>query len=622
MTDNLINQAAIDAYNASLDFAKYPDTGLAPFDITRSKGASIPDTTLTPKKYNTVQAFDSAGQPQAPGASGSSSGSSTVLSPDMVAMKQKGFLQEKGFFGDQSMTNENTAFNNVVGIAAAVTGLARTVASTNKPLTASRQKYNNYFLYDNEKEALRNKAIQIASIGIIPYDVIEEFLYILVTIDNLADMYYISTVVGIPELNDRNIIREPILILGIPALYKVGYLANGVASVNMQYGTKFNNLAVADHTSHPLNTLLGAAAAKGSIGQFPTINIAMSLVQDIIQQVALTTAITQLPTFSGPTFNSLSPALKQIQMASLSNIAGQSLNLNSMVNSTNSILRGSNVLTLSPVTVQLEKLNRQTRDMSNFTTQLSSVNTIAATAGKCGDIGGQMGKITSMSTNIASLAGDILSLVKNIAGPGNIGPGANIILQKTGGFMSSGTLAKLAIGQGLPPSVMCKNPMMTPPSFSGKAFFGEGAASHGAMDQVFCKRIGAFPKNECGSANMSFGLQNHGSFGGETSLTSMVSRALLGVNIPPVVGILADIVVAKTLNLSNLLNVPTTSAISSRRSDHSIPYMTAMGAVLIDDTKSPFPIDDHANGWKLAASTGNEVQRYNPQYLSVCSSSL
>ena len=622
MTDNLVNQAEIDSYNRSLDYVRYPETGQPPLEVTTTQGTSIPENTLTPKKYNTVQAFDSAGQPQAPGDPGSSSGSSTVLSPDMVAMKQKGFLQEKGFFGDQSMTNENTAFNNVVGIAAALTGLARTVASTSKPLTAQRQKYNNYFLYDNEKEVLRNKAIQISSIGIIPYDVIEEFLYILVTVDNLADMYYISTVVGIPELNDRNIIREPILILGIPALYKVGYLANGVASINMQFGAKFNNLEVADHTSHPLNTLLGAAAAKSPIKQFPTINIAISLVQDIISQVALTTAITQLPTFSGSAFNSLPPALKQVQMASLSTIAGQSLNLNAMVNSTNSILKGSNVLSLSAVTVQLERLNRQTRDMSNFTTQLSSVSTIAATAGKCGDIGGQMGKITSMSTNIASLAGNILSLVQNIAGPGNIGAGANIMFGKMGGYMPSGTMAKLALGQGLPPSVMCKNPMMTPPSFSGKAFFGEGAASHGAVDQIFCKRIGAFPKNECGSANMSFGLQNHGSFGGDTSLTSMVSRTLLGVNIPPSVGILADIVVAKTLNLSNLLNVPTTSAISARRSDHSIPYMTAMGAVLVDDTKSPFPVDDHASGWKLASSAANEVQRYNPQYLSVCASSL
>jgi hypothetical protein len=640
MVDSLINQAEIDAYNASLDFIKYPETGLPPVTSTTVSSVLAQNTPISQNSSMVVQAFDSSGKPEKiidevaqraenfakafsggqASTGGSSSGGPTTLSPDMVAMKQKGYLQEKGFFGDQSMTNENAAFNAVVQIAAALTQPARSLSTTVK--TTPRSKYNNYYLYQSEKELLRRKAIEIASIGIIPYDVIEEFLYILVTVDNYDDMFYIACVVGIYELDNINIIREPVLILSLKNLYKVGYLANGVASINMQYGQRFDYLAAADHTSNPLNTLLGAAGSRGPIQQFPTVAIAASLLTDITKQIGLTTALTSLPGFGGSSFNSLSSVGKLAQMANLSTIAGQTSNLNAMVSSTTSVLQQSGVESLKPIIGLLSSLTRQTRDMSNFTTQISSVSTIAASAGKVGDIGNQMNKINSMATNITSLAGNISSLISKIASPGNIGPGAGTMLTQTGGYIPSGITTEQSIGQRIPPSVTCKNPMMTPPGFSGKAFFGEGAAAHGAVDQMFCKRIGAFPSNQNGSGNQSFGLQNFGSFGGTTSLLNMVSRIIIGTNNPPTSGALSDHINAKTNDLANLLNVPTTSYIESRRSDNSIPFMTAMGAVLVDDTKSPFSIDEHSSGWKLAASVGNDAQRYNPQYLSTCASSL
>jgi hypothetical protein len=102
----------------------------------------------------------------------------------------------------------------------------------------------------------------------------------------------------------------------------------------------------------------------------------------------------------------------------------------------------------------------------------------------------------------------------------------------------------------------------------------------------------------------------------------MVSRILIGSSVAPTTGILSTMINQKTTNLCNILNVPTNSVMEARRSDHSIPFMIAMASVIVDDTISPFPTSVHNDGWKLAASVGNEVQRYNPQYLSVCATSL
>jgi len=679
MTDANINQAAIDAYNQSLDFVKYPDTGLPPV-VETPPAASTPiqdNAANLPKSQVIVQSFDNDGMPlplvtpeqyqaqrkanfekafanqpvdatqAAPTSSGD--GSPVTLSPYMIAMKQKGYLQEKGFFGDQSLTNENSAFNNVVNLAAGLTSLARGVKSNTKPIGA-RNKINNYYIYDNERSLLQQRAQEIASIGVIPYDVIEEFLYILITVDNYNDMYYISTVVGIPELNDINIIREPILILSIRNLYKVGYLSNGVASINMQYSTKYNAIAASDHQASPFSTLgslagisgvpispaaaAAAALAGGSIptsaggllnaalGQFPIVNIASKLVGDVVSQVAQITGITSA--FSA--FGTIPGIPGQIADAALLNqlgsLASQTSNLNAMVASTTSILSQSGVGSMVPIIGSLNQLVRQTRDMSAHATQLSSITTIPATIGKKSDITGQMNKVLSMSLNIASLASNISSLLGNIPSPGNIGMAATINLAKLGGSAPSGIIAEQTLGQRIPPSVLYKNPQMQNPSFAGKAFFGEASSAQGAVDQVFCKRIGAFPSEKNGSGTSSFGMQNFGSFGGSTSLVNMVSNALLGTMNPPSSGILADIVNTKTSNLANLLNVPTNSVLEARRSDHSIPYMIAMASVLVDDTNSPFPTSVHSDGWKLAASVGNDVQRYNPNFLSTCVTSL
>jgi hypothetical protein len=682
MVDTPINQAAVDAYNQVLDFKKYPETGLPPIiETTPVPTVTIPNSQIINTSRTVVQDFDNGGKPKPivsadaaaqqlkdnfakafagqPADTSSnaptSSGDSTVLSPYMIAMKQKGFLQEKGFGGDQSITNENMAFDNVVGLAAGLISAARSLSSTTASGRASRTKYGNYYLYDNEKDLLQKVAIKIASIGVVPYDVVEEFLYILVTVDNPNDMYYIATVVGVYDLTNPNIIREPVLILSVKDLYKVGYLANGVASVVMQYGTKFSQLAAADHQASPFSTLQNLAAVSGhvdalggfqagaaaasliggaaptaiggnllnaSIKQFPIVDIASSLVGDVISQVATITGLTAAFSTFGTVGGTIGKALDLAAIASLSSLASQTSNLNAMVASTTSVLSQSGVASMTPIVGQLNQLVRQTRDMSHHANQLSGITTLPQTIGKKSDITGQMNKVLSMSTNIASLASSISGLLGKIPSPGNIGMAANININKLGGTAPSGILTELTLGQRIPPSVLYKNPQMEPPSYAGKAFFGEAGSAQAAVDQIFCKRMGAFPSNQNGSGTSSFGMQNFGSLGGATSLSSMVSKALLGTLTPPSTGILANMVTSKTNNLSNLLNVSSGTQLEARRSDNAIPYMIAMASVLVNDTASPVPTNVHSEGWKLAASVGNDVQKYNPNFLSTCITSL
>ena len=621
----------------SLDFSKYPQTGLPPPEVTTTTDLEFQDNPGTPAPPETVQSFNSDGDPQkeidrelekqenfdkafggqqATPQNSSTSGE-TVVTSDVAALKQKGYLQEKGFFGDQSLANETKAFNNAVQMAAGLTGLAKSISSRSSvPTTVIRSKTSNYFLYDNEKEFLRKRAIEFSSIGIIPYDVMEEFLFILVSVDRYEDLSYIASVTGVYELDDPNKVREPILILSVKNLFKVGYLANGVASINMQYGTKYNAAAALDYDANPYAALYNTAASKGSLLAFPSVNIVSNLMKDVVKQIALSTALSTV-------FSSITNPLGAVAaVASLSVLNTQMLNLNSLVSGVINAIKNAGVAALQSAVGLLSSLTRTIRDVTNFSSQLSGLTSMASNINKIGDVTFQFSKLSSMIGSIASIATQVTSLISNIASPGNIGPGAATLLSKLGGFSPSGIILEQSIGQRIPPSVLYKNPMMQSPSYSGKAFFGENLAPQGAIDQTFCRTIAAFPQAQNGAGNMSFGLQNFASFGSTTSLTNMVSRVLLGVQTAPTSGILGNVVSTATTNLCNILNVPTTSVLEARRSDNSIPFMAAMASVIVNDTRTPFPSSTYSYGWKLASATGNEVQRLNPGYLETCRTSL
>jgi len=286
-----------------------------------------------------------------------------------------------------------------------------------------------------------------------------------------------------------------------------------------------------------------------------------------------------------------------------------------------SVISSQGIASAIPIDGAMMSLSKQLKSVANFTSQLSAVSTLAGTAKKIGDIKNQLGKVKSMMGGLLSAVTSITSLISAIKGPGSISSAAGI-LQRVGGLATSGTLSQLILGQSVPPSVICRNPMLQPPSYAGRAFFGEGMTPRMSVDQMFCRRIAAFPSNPSGSGLMSFQMQNFGSFGGGLSIPNMVSLVTLGTSIAPTVGALADNISNIASSVASTMGASVSSIIEPRRSDNSIPFMIATSAALVGDTKCPFSTSVFSTGWKVSCSVGNDLQRHAPEFLETARTSL
>lgn len=623
--------------------------------IADARGENVEGTyilSVNPEVTTKVEVGPAITEASSPAAPSTPASEGIPINRDTTALKQKNVFHESGAAGDQDLKQSTEDFSNAVGTAFNIIGTAlafKALLANDQP----RHPQTNYYITNFEKELITKKSLEFASYGVVPQDVLEEFLYVLVTIDDYEDLKYVATVTNIPELDDRNLVRNPIPILTLKELYKVGYLANGLSALTKQFSQSYPNaksssdnsgsnfgslLAVAAFASTPGgalsnvlgavgaaralgysgNSLLTAAAAlsaASSIASFPGIAVVADLVSDLASQIAVTTGITAIfndPGYLGGTVG---------KIAQLATVATQMAILQSSMLNTSTIIANLGISTLAPIAGSLFSLQKQARNISNFTNQVSSVSTVAATSAKAGDINKQMSKIDTGVLGLATSIAGITSAISAIAGPGNIGPAA-AMLTRSGGFAASSIITELTLGQRVPASVICNNPLMQPPSFAGRAFFGEGMTSRMSVDQLFNRRIATYPSSPAGSGLMSFQMQNFGSMGGAISLTSIVSRVTLGVATPPTAGGLATMVASKVSSIASLLGVAAATSMELRRSDNAIPFQIAASAGLINDIKTPFATSVFSSGWKIASSVGNDLQRISPQFLSTAKSSL
>jgi len=580
------------------------------------------------------------------------SSGATTITKDTAALKQKGDLHEDGASGDQDLKKAGEAFKSAVNTAAGlnVAGLALKAL---QPNSRPRDPVNNYYLTNSEKSLLEKRAGELAAPGIVPYDALEEFLYVLCTISEYEDLRYISNVVGIPELDDRNMVRNPSKILNMRELYKIGYLANGVCALTKQFSTSYYNasyagdtssssfgslLSVASFSSSPLGSLsnvIGIAAAVESLGlsgteataaaaaltaassiqQYPGVNTVSGFMDSILSQLSLTQSL--VAPFGTPSGYGGASG----QIAQLPTVESQLTSVATEAENTSMEIARQNIASLAPVAASLLTLSKKTKNGLNYVNQLSPVGSVASTSAKAGDILGQLGNVKDIVDALVNDASGIASTLGGISGPGNISGPASI-LQKVGGFATSGVLANLVLGQQLPTSVICRNPMMQPPSYAGRAFFGEGMTPRMSVDQMFCRRIATFPTNPAGSGLMSFQMQNFGSYGGGMSITNMLSLATLGVATAPTSGALGTQIATMAASVASIMGGSPTSIVDARRSDNAIPFMIASSSAMVNDTKCPFSTSVFSSGWRHACSVGNEVQKYNPLFLATAISSL
>jgi hypothetical protein len=500
--------------------------------------------------------FDPSGNPY-------SSIPSPGMNKDTMADIQKSLLHKPGYYGDQELKNSHVAFNNAVQNTAQLTGLANYLKTANQPNNYSRTN-NNYILSTLEKQAITNKCNELSSYGQVPYDTLETFFYILAAIDTPYDLQYVSAVTGIEQLSDRIYLRNVSGICAIPDIYKVGYLSQGVATVNQRYASQFGNVDYyGDYTQSSTGSLISSSRYASNLG--------------VIGQVALSVA-SSFVGYGGTLSNT----------PSLSNYA-----ITSAVNALSGYSSGA---TLSPQSYSA--ILNPTATVKNFAT-LAGQDAIGSLLNMT-PLGGAMGSFGALGGVVASM-----------------------LLGQSGGNSVGGYMSQVLFGQRMKSSQIANNPMLIPPSYAGKAFFGEAPVSFPAIDQVFCRRIGSFGHTNGSNGTVSFGMQNFGSFGGAISLTSMVSNLLLGTSEAPDPSTYMGQQLSNTTeNIANVLNISPFSKIEPRRSDNGIPFLLGMSAALVGETFSPFGSKTFTEGWKLAASTGNDIQKYNPQYMEVCRTSL
>lgn len=384
----------------------------------------------------------------------------------MAALVQKSVVSQPGFYGDPSLKDSTASFGQAVGICASLAGAASSLLNTKAPNNYKRTQTGPYYLTQAEKIAIDSKSNELSQLGIVPYDTLRTFFGILASLQDINELAYVANVVGIPELNNITLIRNIRGILGLKDIYKVGYLANGVASV--------------------------------------------------------------IQAFSG-----------------------------------------------------------------NFSGAQS------ASSGGASNILGAISKIAGAAASIGVLAEQV---------------GGNAI----GNYMS-----ELLTGERLKTQQIARNPSLTPPSYQGKAFFGEAGVGIPAVDEMFCRRVGAFNQESGSNGSVSFGFQNFASLGQGLSMATMIAKMTIGTSvIPPATTAIGQQVTSMISNVSSVLNVATNAIVEPRRSDNAIPFLIGLASGIAGQTKCPFNTSTFTEGWKVASSVGNDLQRYNPQYLETCRTSL
>ena len=110
----------------------------------------------------------------------------TRINKDTAALIQKGVLRQPGFYGNQELSSSNDSFNNAVNIGAQLSGRAGNLKSQTAPANYKRTP-DNYILTTLEKQAIERKSQELSSYGIIPYDTLEDFFYILAANESYDD---------------------------------------------------------------------------------------------------------------------------------------------------------------------------------------------------------------------------------------------------------------------------------------------------------------------------------------------------------------------------------------------------------------------------------------------------
>ena len=182
---------------------------------------------------------------------------SIILSNDTISDVQRGHYKQPSFYGDQSASSNHSLFRGSV-----------TTSENYSGFSLQFRENGDHELTLVETRELQKVARNIASYGNVAYDVAEDFLYILIAIDDIEDMRKISVATEIEELNDESILQNATAILSIRSLIKVAYLANALSGLIKAFAKyqRVNNKATSSGTSGLsfINAALSLFGVSGS----------------------------------------------------------------------------------------------------------------------------------------------------------------------------------------------------------------------------------------------------------------------------------------------------------------------------------------------------------------------
>lgn len=183
-----------------------------------------------------------------------------------ASMVQRGLYKKPGFYGDNSLSSNHTAFINGVQTALSYAGQA----SRKFEIISKRDETTGYRLTEKEFALLQKRAKSISTYSKIPYETVEDFLIILCFIDKIEDMRIIADAVQIDELADPNILKNPEAILNLPKLEKICFAAqalDGLVNMFRKYVQSSQAISNQSKSGDDLNSILGAVSSLiGGLG--------------------------------------------------------------------------------------------------------------------------------------------------------------------------------------------------------------------------------------------------------------------------------------------------------------------------------------------------------------------
>lgn len=153
-----------------------------------------------------------------------------TIDPLIKALMASGSIVKAGFYNNLAINSAGNSFREGAATSTNYSGVTSKGFSRNQTGLKRDIPFN-----ETIKRELERLASAISNSGAIPYEAAEDFLYILISIDNLTDMTKIANAVQIPELVNEDILNSPLDIFAIRGLTNVAFLADAVFGLIKTY---------------------------------------------------------------------------------------------------------------------------------------------------------------------------------------------------------------------------------------------------------------------------------------------------------------------------------------------------------------------------------------------------